>query len=341
MASRNRNGIGRVGRLGLGAGRLVLRPTRAVAGDVFEPVAEAAVDRALAGPLPEVIARSLVQHHVIERVTREVLASADFQSSVKVAMKDEATERLLGEAIDSKLTAHLAEHLLKGPEFERLLTEVLSSPAVSAALAKQTTTIGDEMVGSLRDSTVELDTRLERGPRRWLHRAARPDANPPTPFGGFGSRGVALTLDALLAQLIFLVGAAMVGLVASLAGGIHPHWLADALAGAGWAIVQVAYFAGSWSAFGRTPGCTCSACACRARTGADRARSARSSGSPGSGSRSRSPSSASCRSSWTTAAAHSRTSWPAPRSSTTGSPDGGLAVRTGSTRPSQRNHASS
>lgn len=254
MASRNRNGIGRVGRLGLGAGRLVLRPTRAVAGDVFEPVAEAAVDRALAGPLPEVIARSLVQHHVIERVTREVLASADFQSSVKVAMKDEATERLLGEAIDSKLTAHLAEHLLKGPEFERLLTEVLSSPAVSAALAKQTTTIGDEMVGSLRDSTVELDTRLERGPRRWLHRAARPDANPPTPFGGFGSRGVALTLDALLAQLIFLVGAAMVGLVASLAGGIHPHWLADALAGAGWAIVQVAYFAGSWSAFGRTPG---------------------------------------------------------------------------------------
>ncbi len=254
MASRNRNGMGRVGRLGIGAGRLVLRPTRAVAGDVFEPVAEAAVDRALAGPLPEAVARSLVQHHVIERVTREVLASADFQSSVKAAMEDEATERLLGEAIDSKLTAQLAEHLLKGPEFERLLTGVLSSPAVSAALAKQTTTIGDEMIGSLRESTVELDTRLERRPRRWFHRSARPELNPPTPYAGFGTRGVALMIDALLAQVIFLVGAAMVGLIAELAGGVHPGWLAAIFVGGGWAIVEIVYFVGSWSVLGRTPG---------------------------------------------------------------------------------------
>jgi uncharacterized RDD family membrane protein YckC len=65
---------------------------------------------------------------------------------------------------------------------------------------------------------------------------------------------VALTLDALLAQLVYLIGAAMVALVASLAGGIHPTWVAATLAGAGWVIVQVAYFAGSWAAAGRTPG---------------------------------------------------------------------------------------
>ena len=76
-----------VGRLGMSAGRLVMRPTRAVAGDMLEPVAEAAVDRALAGPLPEAIARSLVEHHVIERVVREVLASADFDAAVDAALQ--------------------------------------------------------------------------------------------------------------------------------------------------------------------------------------------------------------------------------------------------------------
>jgi uncharacterized RDD family membrane protein YckC len=238
----------------MGAGRLVLRPTRAVAGDMLEPVAEAAVDRALAGPLPEAVARSLVEHHVIERVTREVLASADFQAAVSSALDDEATERFLTEAMKSKLTSRLAEQLLKGPEFERLLTEVLSSPAVSAALAKQTTTIGDEMVGSVRDSTVELDTRLERGPRRFFHRAARPDTIPPTPYAGFGTRGVALAVDALLAQTFFLVGAGMVGLIADLSGGVHPRWLAAAIAASGWVIVQIVYFAGFWSVVGRTPG---------------------------------------------------------------------------------------
>ncbi|HEX4521387.1 MAG TPA: RDD family protein [Gaiellaceae bacterium] len=241
-------------RFGIGAGRLVLRPTRAMAGDMLEPVAEAAVDRALAGPLPEAMARSLVEHHVIERVTREVLASADFQAAVGSALEDEGTARFLAEAMQSKLTARLAEQLLKGPEFERLLTEVLSSPAVSAALAKQTTTIGDEMVGSVRDATVELDTRLERRPRHWFHRAARPEANPPTPYAGFGSRGAALVIDAFVAQAFFLVGTGMVALVASLGGGISSHWIAGVLAAIGFVIVQVAYFAGSWTVVGRTPG---------------------------------------------------------------------------------------
>jgi uncharacterized RDD family membrane protein YckC len=238
----------------MGAGRLVLRPTRAVAGDMLEPVAEAAVDRALAGPLPEAVARSLVEHHVIERVTREVLASADFRLAVSSALEDEDTQRLLTEALQSKLTARLADQLLKGPEFERLLTDVLSSPAVSAAFAKQTTTIGDEMVASVRDSTVELDRNLERRPRRWFGRTARPAAGPPTPYAGFGSRGAAFALDALVAQTFFLVGTGVVALFASLAGGIHPHWLQGALAGIGWVLVQVAYFAGFWTVVGRTPG---------------------------------------------------------------------------------------
>jgi uncharacterized RDD family membrane protein YckC len=247
-----------------------MRPTRAVAGEMFEPVAEAAVDRALAGPLPEAIARSLVEHHVIERVVREVLSSADFDAAVDEALKGEGgeglvervlasprTERILGEAIESKLTAQLADRMLKSPEFEEILKRTMSSPAVRDAIAEQTMSIGDEMIGSARETAIDLDTRLERAPRRLFRRKPREPVapgRPSAPNGGFATRGVALTLDALLAQLVYLIGAAMVGLVASLAGGIHPTWLAATLAGAGWVIVQIAYFAGSWAAAGRTPG---------------------------------------------------------------------------------------
>ena len=272
--AKNRNGLTRVssgvGRLGVGAGRLVLRPTRAVAGDMLEPVAEAAVDRALAGPLPEAVARSLVEHHVIERVVREVLASADFDAAVSAALADDTaerlverilasprTERLLAEALESKMTSQLAERMLRSPEFEHLLSETMSSPAVRGAIAASTETIGDEMIGSLRGTGTDLDTKIERPPRRLFRKPARPEVAagvPSAPNGGFATRGVALTMDALLAQLIYLIGAAMAVLLASLAGGIHPQWVADVVAGVGWTAVQIAYFAGFWSAAGRTPG---------------------------------------------------------------------------------------
>ncbi len=259
-----------VGRLGLSAGRLVMRPTRAVAGEMLEPAAEAAVDRAFAGPLPEVIARSLVEHHVIERVVREVLSSAAFDAAVDAALQGDSgeglvervlasprTERILGEAIESKLTAQLADRMLQSPEFEEILKRTMSSPAVRNAIAEQTMTIGDEMIASAREATIDLDTKLERAPRRLVRKQARePVASgvPSAPNGGFATRGVALTIDAALAQLVYLIGAAMAALIASLAGGIHPGWVAVTLAGAGWVIVQVAYFAGSWAASGRTLG---------------------------------------------------------------------------------------
>jgi uncharacterized RDD family membrane protein YckC len=253
-----------------GVGRLVARPTRAVAGDVLEPVAEAAVDRALAGPLPEAVARSLVEHHVIERVVREIMARADLEATVTAALEGDSAERLarkvlesprtealLGEAIDSKVTAQLAERVVKSPEFEHMLASVMSSPAVRSAIARQTETIGDEMVASLRGATTELDTKLERAPRRLFRRPARAPAaedRPSAPYGGFASRGIGLGIDVLLVHLVFLVGAAMVVLFASLAGGIHPRWLAETLATVGWGAVQIAYFVGGWSTAGRTPG---------------------------------------------------------------------------------------
>jgi hypothetical protein len=63
---------------GRSAGIDARRRLETVAGDVLAtPEAEQVVDGVLAGALPEAVARSLLEHRVVERVVVEALASAD------------------------------------------------------------------------------------------------------------------------------------------------------------------------------------------------------------------------------------------------------------------------
>ena len=49
---------------------------------------------------------------------------------------------MLTEALESRLTAELAEKVVSSPEFDRMLEQAVSSPAVRAALARQTQSLG-------------------------------------------------------------------------------------------------------------------------------------------------------------------------------------------------------
>ena len=295
------------GRLGVATGRLVLRPARVVVRSTLrEPIVRAgtdsvasaarsagagargrletvtvevlaapeaarAVDRVLASPLPEAVARSLSEHQVVERVVAEMLASADLERAIASALENERTgqllqqvlaspalERMLTEALESRLTAELAEKIMRSPEFDGLLEQAVSSPAVRAALARQTSSLGGEMADGLRRRGIRLDEAAERGPRRWLRRRPRPQVTAgevaPVPQAGIATRGIALAADALLAWLIFLTGAALIGLVASLVGGLKPEWLVGVLVGVGWVLVVGTYFVAFWSGTGQTPG---------------------------------------------------------------------------------------
>ena len=237
------------------------------------PEAEQIVDGVLAGTLPEAIARSLVEHRVIERVVVEVLASAEFEAKDLSARESERTERVvaqvlaspaieraLAEALESQLTLEFTERLLHSPAFRLALTNVLSSPEVRAAFTRQSKSLAEETATGLRHRVHRLDDTAERGPRRWFHRPPRAQVGAageasPVAYAGFATRGVALTVDAALAAMIFLTGSAVVGLVGSLIW--HPHWPASlvavllALAGL---LVNVLYFAGFWSTAGQTPG---------------------------------------------------------------------------------------
>lgn len=207
--------------------RVALGPVRAAARSsrgIFEEEAERAIDALLAGPLPEAVGRSLVEHKVVERVVSQMLETS--------AAKDG----------DQHLEA-LAAQVVQSPPFKRALADVLTSPEVRHALTAQTAGFGEDVAVAARSRLEELDDRLPRRP-----------AEATRAFGGLASRGVALVIDAALAELAYLVAAGSVALILALAGGLSRGAIAGGLFGAGWFVVTAFYFVLFWSGTGQTPG---------------------------------------------------------------------------------------
>jgi uncharacterized RDD family membrane protein YckC len=227
----------------------------AAVGALETPDAERTIDRALTGPLPETIARSAVQHRVLQRVIAEMLATADRTATitpageepgteelVQQALASPAVERLMADLAGSMLTVELADQLTRSPAFRRALMNVLSSPEMRAALATQTTGFAGEMRDAVRRRAIRVDEGAGRHARE------------PDTYGGIATRGIALVVDALVVSLVFLLGGALISLVASLFGKLRPEWLVGTLVGSGWLIVVTVYFVVFWSTTGQTPG---------------------------------------------------------------------------------------
>jgi len=233
--------------------RLVMRPARALAGSVGgAAAAERTVDEILAGPLPEIIGRSIGEHRVIERIVAEASASGDFAPSLVAALEHERTQKALQDVLASPAVKRLLEDALRSPEFGQLLGQVFSSPQVRNALTEQSSSLALEAAVGARARAVRLDAKLERGPRRLFRKP--PTAALSRAFGGFASRGFALGIDALLVAVVFLVGSALIGLVAQLVGHLKPEWLVGVLLGSGYLLVSIVYFVGFWTTAGQTPG---------------------------------------------------------------------------------------
>jgi uncharacterized RDD family membrane protein YckC len=276
---RDRVGGGLIGGVGR---RLVFGPVRAVvgsprvgrvvrsnvngvaasAGGVLESEAERAVDVVLAGPFPEAMARLLVERRVVERVVSELSARGDLERMIASAAGDERTEdlvrrvladpeteRMLVDVVDSRLAIKLTDRLLQSPQIQQVIAD-----AVRSGLARQTSTLADEVAAGAH----RLDARVERAPRRWARRPARPQtlasSEVGVPYAGLGSRLGALAVDAVAVHLVYLVGVAMVGFVAGLADWNPSRSLVDGLAGGAWLLVVAAYFTAFWAAAGQTPG---------------------------------------------------------------------------------------
>ena len=228
------------------AGRAAFFPARAAARAWRGPIEEAVdevlsapelarvIDRALAGSLPEELARSLVRNRVLDRVLAELAASGEL-------------ERLVTAALASPRTLELTDRVLASDETQRALGHVASSPELREAIARQTSGLADEVVGGARAAATQLDDRAERVVRR-PSRAVRPV------YAGVATRALALAADAAVTIVLFMSVVGAAALVASLVGSLRPEWLVGALLASGWVLAVGTYFVLFWSSAGQTPG---------------------------------------------------------------------------------------
>jgi uncharacterized RDD family membrane protein YckC/plasmid stabilization system protein ParE len=186
------------------------------------------LDRALSGPLPEEVTRSLVRHRVAERMIQELAASGEL-------------ERLLDKALASPETLVLVDRVLASEAMAHVLERTLSGPEVRKAMASQSHGLAEQVAGDVREAAAGVDVKLSA-------------VRTPTEFAGVASRGIALVVDALAVLTISLAIGAAAGLVGTLVGGVRPHWLAGTLLGLAGVAVALGYFVLFWQTTGQTPG---------------------------------------------------------------------------------------
>ena len=229
----------RSGRLTNAAGRVAFYPARvaarawrgrieSAADDVLEaPETARILDQALAGSLPENLARSVVRHHVLERIAAQLAASGEL-------------DRLVKQALESPHTRELVDQVLSSEEMQLAIRNVASSPEVRHAIAHQSAGLVEEVVGGARAAATRADRRVGR-PAAPAH-------------AGIATRAIALALDALVVALMLAVVTGVVAVIGSLVGGIRPHWLVGTLLAIGGYLIAAVYFSVFWSAAGQTPG---------------------------------------------------------------------------------------
>jgi uncharacterized RDD family membrane protein YckC len=193
---------------------------------VATPTAQRTLDELFAGPAPEMVGRALREHAVLERIAS---AYAD------------------GAPLDER-----ARELLQRPDVQRLLVDVLATPAVRRALAQQSTSFAEDALAALRRRARDVDVAVERAPRRWIRR--RRAVTEDVGYAGLTTRALAFLVDGIVVSIALLLAAAAVGIVTALTGPLRPAWLAGALFGTALFVAQVVYFAGFWSTLGQTPG---------------------------------------------------------------------------------------
>jgi uncharacterized RDD family membrane protein YckC len=208
-----------------------------------------AVDRALAGPLVEQVARSIVEQRVVERALAEAWNDEQLRARVKAALEDrEAIDRLVRQVVESPQLERAVQEIVDSRMVNEVVDRVVRSPALRAVVTQQSASLARDTVTTVRHRGERLDDRFEQR----VHQRAAPAARE---YGGLVTRALGLAVDVAAVYLLFLTGAAVFGLVASLAGGeLHPAWLVAVVVGSAWAVVSSCYFGLFWSTTGQTPG---------------------------------------------------------------------------------------
>jgi len=145
----------------MGLVNVALWPVTASARGVYtltRPELERTLDRVLEGPLPEMIAKALMQHRVPERFAAALA-------------EDGQLEKLVRQALESRMLVELTEEVLRSEEMQRTLEHLAKSPEIGRAIASQSAGLAEEVAAGMRSRAGTLDDVAERTVRGWLGRA--------------------------------------------------------------------------------------------------------------------------------------------------------------------------
>ena len=145
-------------------------------------------------------------------------------------IRHRVVERIVNEFATAGELDRLVDQVLASEEMRRALERALSGPELRGALSSQSAGLASQVAAGLRHAADRLDQR------------------------GLARRAAALVADAVVIAIGTLVLGGAVGIVAWLAGGLRPHWLAGMLGGIAGAVVAAGYFTVFWSTVGQTPG---------------------------------------------------------------------------------------
>jgi uncharacterized RDD family membrane protein YckC len=226
--------------LGTGA-----RSARQVAGITgLDRAAETAIEDALV---------SAVESPAVERALVRILEGPQFEEAMARALGQPAVEQALARALDSEQFDHLWARLLASDEAQRLVERIAEAPEVRAAVTAQGVGLIEDLGRQLRRVARRLDDGLERVARAIFRRPRRAES---PKQAGLVTRGLAVGIDAVILNGIFIVLSAVIALAASLIGGGNAELSTSeaALGFLGWVLAWTCYLLFFWSLSGQTPG---------------------------------------------------------------------------------------
>ena len=162
-----------------------------------------------------------------------------------------AVERAAVEVLDSQLVDHVWDHLLDSDEAQKLIERIAEAPELRAAIASQGVGLLRDIGRQIRNVAMKLDDGLERIFRRLIGRPRRE----PTQNIGLVTRSLAMLIDGVILNGIFLLVAALLGFVVSALGDPNGVSTAGLVFGLGsWVVFGSAYLLIFWATAGQTPG---------------------------------------------------------------------------------------
>lgn len=150
------------GPMGRGAQRALAAPARWALLSSLD-AALSGLDAAVASPLAQ---------EILDRIMASSLADDVLERLVGRVVDSQEAERAIERVIDSRLVDAGVLQLLDSDALWTLITEIVRSPVVTAAISQQGVGFAGQVAGVVRDRSRDADNRLERLARRLARRSS-------------------------------------------------------------------------------------------------------------------------------------------------------------------------